>query len=170
MRARCGSSLRSNATAKKILNQYLAKNSIQISGYCVRIWILGFQFLDFIDFLFRSCLVSRSFVRTIFAVASTVCWMGSGGKHKFVRTTIRNVLFLFFGPKGIYVWERGVVVHRTACFFFLIVIPFRLLFICFTIVFPCPGRKESDTHDKRVVKFGKWLETVQALLKRNAMY
>lgn len=33
---------------------------------------------------------------------------------------------------------------------------FPLLFtLCFTTVFPCVGRKESDSHDKRVVEFGK---------------
>lgn len=26
---------------------------------------------------------------------------------------------------------------------------------CFIIVFPCLGRKESDSHDKRLVEFGK---------------
>lgn len=26
---------------------------------------------------------------------------------------------------------------------------------CFIVVFPCLGRKESDSHDKRVVEFGK---------------
>lgn len=26
---------------------------------------------------------------------------------------------------------------------------------CFIVVFPCLGRKESDTHDKRLVEFGK---------------